>query len=67
MENNFDNNTDIYFLGLSNRALFALNRNNIYTIGDLLKMNHYTLSKLKGVGDKTRVEIMKALSKNKPI
>lgn len=58
-----DLNMDIYELGLSKRSLYALNRNGITTLKDLLKYNYYTLSKLSGVGDKVIADIFFVLKK----
>lgn len=58
-----DLNMDIYELGLGKKSLFALAKNGIITLGDLLKYNHYSLSKLEGVGDKVLADVVFALKR----
>ena len=59
-----DLNMDIYELGLSKRSLYALNKNGIITVKDLVRYNCYTLSKLKGVGDKVISDIVSTLKRH---
>lgn len=54
---------DIYELGFGKRTLYVLSRNGIITLGNLLKYNHYTLSKLDGVGDKIIGDIVYTLKR----
>lgn len=58
-----DLNMDIYELGLSKRSLYALNKNGISTIKELIILNHYELSCKKGIGDNIVADIMFCLKK----
>ena len=49
--------TPIHELGLGTRATNALDRANVVTVLDLLRVNLRTLQRLRGVGNKTRREI----------
>ncbi len=53
--------TQIHELGLSVRATNALDRANLLTVEDLLSVPVKRLLKLRGVGDKTRREIVAAV------
>jgi len=50
-------NTQVVLLGLSTRANNALDRLNVVTVLDLLKVPLTQINRLKGVGNKTRREI----------
>ena len=50
-------NTQVVLLGLSTRANNALDRLNVVTVKDLLKVPLTQINRLKGVGNKTRREI----------
>lgn len=53
--------TQIPELGLGTRATNALDRANILSVEDLLSASVYSLSRLRGVGQKTRREIIAAV------
>jgi DNA-directed RNA polymerase subunit alpha len=53
---------DLKSLGLSNRSYNALLKNNITRISDLQAMNHDTLVKVEGLGEKSVEEIERLLS-----
>lgn len=50
-------NTQVVLLGLSTRALNALDRLNVITVKDLLSVPLAQINRLQGVGNKTRREI----------
>jgi hypothetical protein len=50
-------NTQVVLLGLTTRANNALDRLNVITVKDLLKIPLVRINRLKGVGNKTRREI----------
>jgi DNA-directed RNA polymerase subunit alpha len=53
---------DLKSLGLSNRSYNALLKNNITKISDLQAMDHDTLSKVEGLGEKSVEEIERLLT-----
>lgn len=53
--------TPLALLHLSTRALNALERIQIYTVGSLRGLSPHYLSRLKGVGHKTRKELLEAM------
>ncbi len=59
-----DLNMDIYELGLSKRSLYALNRNGITTVKELVLLNHYELSHKKGVGENIISDVMMCIKKH---
>lgn len=54
---------DIYELGLSQKSIHSLNDNGIFTIGELVKLNHRELEQLPKVGKKIIADIMFCLRK----
>lgn len=58
-----DLNMDIYELGLTKRSLYALNKNGIRSIKELVTLNHYELFHKKGIGDNIIADIMFCLKK----
>lgn len=55
---------DIYELGLTKKSLVALNKNNIFTIKDLISLTHKDLLTMEGIGESIRGDIMFCLKKN---
>lgn len=47
--------------GLSARAISALGRLNLTTVGELLATSPFTINSIRGMGDKTRREIQRAI------
>ena len=54
--------TEIYELGLGTRATNALDKANILTVEELIGTNRQKLQKMRGVGNRTRLEISAARS-----
>ena len=54
---------DIYELGLQKKTIHSLNYNNIYTIGELVKLSHIELEQLPKIGNNIIADIMTCLKK----
>ena len=63
-ENTIALDTKIEDLPLSNRSINALKRNNIKTLGGLLKISQTAMKELEGLGQKSRQEILDFINNN---